>query len=212
MPWKRRPGQQWRHGWIPLTPHALAEKMHRATGGRAGASAPEIHHRLITNRHYRGGYTESTRMMANPAHRDTNHHASALDHERLADEHLDAGRTREALHHAGRAAGHRKVMQIRGGPVDEWAPTSRPPAPKTAAEHKASRAAARSMKLDEYRVARHQAQLQQEEQTRGGGAADVKHYRDNIEKDRLSRGGKGRGVQPLTYRQWMKGQGQKRDD
>jgi hypothetical protein len=211
MAWKRRPGQQWRHGWIPLTPHALAEKMHRATGGRDGASAPEIHHRLITNRHYRGGFTESTRMMADKTKAGVNHHTSALDHERLADEHLTAGRTREALHHAGRAAGHRKVMQIRGAPVDEWAPRDRAPE-LTAEQRRARTRATRDLRMSEYRVARDADVRREEEATRGGGAADLAHHRDNIEKERLERGGKGRGQTPITYRKWMRHQGQRRDD
>jgi len=172
-------GHQWKHGWIPLTPAALAIKLHRAHGSARGKSPTEVHKALRSNPHYRAGMKETFTS----AHPNGERLWHAEHHDYRAEQALRAGNREEALRQAGMGAGHRL----------RYDPALEPPREKrTAMDVARQRRFERTVKLQDYQAAREADVRAQEERTKG--------YKGDIAHEKAS------GVkQPITFKDYLRG-------
>lgn len=198
-------GFNWRHGWIPLTPYAVALKLHHAHGGREGASQWAMQRGLMKNGHYRTSYTDAARSS------DPHPKELAEYHLSEAKKHLGAGRHREAFVHSGAAAGYTERARKADKADRAWGWDREGPAParKTGAQLRANARTRRANDLEEYRVAK-EAERVADEKITMGGKTEARMLADDRAKARLGRADRNAG--PLTWKKWLQGKRQSPDD
>ncbi|KAB2384749.1 hypothetical protein [Actinomadura montaniterrae] len=57
---------EWKHGWIPLTPGAMASKQHRGKGGGKGSAKPKVSAKPAAKK--TGGKSKKSSLAAVPLH------------------------------------------------------------------------------------------------------------------------------------------------
>lgn len=105
---------QWKHGWIPLTPAALAVKLHKAHGGASGLKSNDVRKALGTHMDFREGFEKGRAEVKGRSFSPGDLRDSARKHEATSAAHLQhAGdsfypqATKDATREAGHAAGLR---------------------------------------------------------------------------------------------------------
>lgn len=108
---------QWKHGYIPLTPAALAIKLHKAHGHAGHVSADEARRALASHPHFQAGREAGRKAALKSVRHGASHHTltkRATSDEAAAHRHLASGKSgsaRDALMVAGFADAHRQVAR-----------------------------------------------------------------------------------------------------
>lgn len=105
---------QWKHGWIPLTPAALAIKLGKSHGHADGVKADDARKALGTNKHFREGFEKGRAEVKGRSFSPGDLRESARKHEAAAATHLQHPDDRfypDATKDATREAGHAAALR-----------------------------------------------------------------------------------------------------